>query len=722
MPVPSKFDTKDIVALDTAVPQKFDASQIEPIDSPPTAPVGPKTKSLYAHARDKFMDLTAPKNPERPWNNDPETVHGDIRDTYEFGRELTKGAVRGGAELIRHPINAFLSTGTLLDEAALQAVPATRGSYTDNLKSSAREDLKKQGHALAEQIRTNPAYLTGTIAGQMVVGEAAGDAAGKGLKKGLEIFPKIVRSGTEVLTKTTPRDTGKFVEETGKSNADNISKADAKNASNKERADDINAQRSEIHARRLQTVEAANAAKQAEFEAAKTQAEEINRAAAADETTRGQLARQVKAQAARLVERVRAVKDATKEKIDTAYGKIREATGEKVDPDTGQVTRPAVTIPRENLASAVGKAEKLIKGSDENLKMFRDILSKAEEGKAGESMEDTSAPPADFTQLQGYYSEIGDKLSGGNLPPDVYRAMRSLQEDVGGMMQKMAKERGVGAQLRSTQQLFRDYMQTFRESAGPNHSGSPIAQALDASDPAYAIKPLTAAETAARVRNMLSKFDPSVNGQGGAGKLFDNFRDTVREFDGTGQVKPAAPPTAPVLKPTPEPPKVIQPKLIQPEITKLGPEELRAQRAGRYGDIAENLRERAVSRGLKTSLYSLPTSIATLFLGHPIGALGETASGIGVFVTSQMAARILERPAVVEWLSRPSPADIAQLEKLPASQRLAAAETMKPIVEQAKSKGITVAPSIAKFVGATARPVGPRTKKLKEIQSQYSTQ
>ena len=78
---------------------------------------------------------------------------------------------------------------------------------------------------------------------------------------------------------------------------------------------------------------------------------------------------------------------------------------------------------------------------------------------------------------------------------------------------------------------------------------------LDAADPTYAVKPLTDPATAARVRTILSRFDPAVNGVGGARQFYDNFRDTVNRYESSGKLKPAKPvgeaPTAP--PPTPEP-------------------------------------------------------------------------------------------------------------------------------------------------------------------------
>jgi hypothetical protein len=482
----------------------------------------------------------------------------------------------------------------------------------------------------------HPAYALGNLMGQTLAGEAIGGAVGAGARA----VPKIARgAGNMFADATKPATAAKLVADTAADNTAAIAKANTTNAVNAEKATAanaaaadkaaaINARRIAAHAEKTQSIQAANDAQQAQYaadqaahEAAVAKADEINKAAAEDQTEHGQAARQVQQQSARLVDRVKAVqakwKDSTELQrakgyqpqgiLDRGYAQVRQATG-------------GSSVPREMLASAVEKAEERLKGSDENIKVFRDILKKApddpepayidspSEGRIpqghplydvlrGMSAEEEGAPvePANFSDLQGYYSELGAKLKGGNLPADVYRSMRSLQDDIGAMMQKMANENGVGAKFRTLQTQYRDYMQTFRESTGPNHSGSPIAQSLDAADPTYAIKPLTDPATAGRVRNMLSRFDPAQEGVGGAGQLYDNFRSVLNKFENSGKLKPAkeagAAPTPPTPTPLPDrpamiQPKKIQPKVVQPDITQRGLEDIQAANKAAIGKAA----------------------------------------------------------------------------------------------------------------------------------------
>ena len=115
-----------------------------------------------------------------------------------------------------------------------------------------------------------------------------------------------------------------------------------------------------------------------------------------------------------------------------------------------------------------------------------------------------------------------------------------------GMMQRVAAERGQGAALNSARAATAIAMQTFRDISGPNHSGSPIAEALyqggyDTPSPHY-----YETETAALVRSSLVRFGDDVHG---AAAIMDNLRSQVRDFD---NIKPTNIPKAPA------PPKVTE--------------------------------------------------------------------------------------------------------------------------------------------------------------------
>ncbi len=171
------------------------------------------------------------------------------------------------------------------------------GAVTDQFKS----DYAKDPALAFENLAGTGAGMAATAGALKNVPKVAGKAAGKVA----DVLPKVksvtgpLKVAAEITTKTTPRATEEFVKSTVADNAAEVAKAAEKTQRNAERAAEINAQRAAKHAERVKTVEAQNQAaqaaadaKQAQFEADKSAAEEVNKHAAETDTQRGQLARQ----------------------------------------------------------------------------------------------------------------------------------------------------------------------------------------------------------------------------------------------------------------------------------------------------------------------------------------------------------------------------------------------------------------------------------------------
>ena len=69
----------------------------------------------------------------------------------------------------------------------------------------------------------------------------------------------------------------------------------------------------------------------------------------------------------------------------------------------------------------------------------------------------------------------------------------------------------------------------------------------------------------------------------------------------------------------------------------------------------------------------------------------------------------LRNPNVIETLTRPTEAQIAAIPK-----ELRGVD-LKPLIEEAQKQGIRVDPRLARFVGAGAAVVGPRTRQLQDM-------
>jgi hypothetical protein len=727
-----------------AEPVKLDFSKAAPVgedgevklDFSKAVPVNDLSPENLA----KNKELNDPKKPtqfeqDRSWWNRatgraaPPAEAGSAAQVVKSAGNIVGRGLEGVGGMIAHPI-----------ETAKGAIPQIHELF--NPTTDVNGPMHQRVQQFIEEYQRNPAEAVENASGDILSMYLAGKltkATGKVGGKVVDAMKNVKGPKAGVSMPTVAKEYVKDANTKAATHLEQTQDAlyetqgrELKHELAVKATDAENTKMAQQHAQNVQSVEEANAAKTKEYEAAKAHAEQIAKHAQETETQRGKLARQVKEQSARMVERVKRVKEQTKAKLDAAYDEIRQKTA-------------GASVPRENLAASVTKAESLLKGSSESIKIFRDIISKAPE-EAPDSIkyqggnipkghplydvlremqgDGQSVEPADFSQLQGYYSELGDKLAPGNLPSDVYLALRSLQTDIAGMMDKLATEKGVGGKLRTTQAMYRDYMQTFRESAGPNHSGSPLSQVLDAKDPDYAIKPLTEESTAQRIRNMLARFDQTESGAGGAAPLYDNFRNVSRQYEGVSKpVKVPEVPKPPVLAETPaqpEPKYAPEPpeRVNHPDRpTEPSAEGLAEAKRNKVSSVADDLRRYALRRSFYSLALAIPLALKAVLATGDFITAGEEVVGAPVVTYWAMdkMANLLEKPGVKDWLSKPTPKDLEFLRRLPEDQKAMAAKNFSPVVKAAAQKGVQVSPAILQALGAGMAANTAPKKKIAEF-------
>jgi hypothetical protein len=153
----------------------------------------------------------------------------------------------------------------------------------------------------------------------------------------------------------------------------------------------------------------------------------------------------------------------------------------------------------------------------------------------------------------------------------------------------------------------------------------------------------------------------------------------------------------------PEPQAPQQPQPVVPKLKKVGTAELEASK-----------REAAIEESGKFGKFggfiipmSLVTSIGAAFFGHPLVALGDLASIPAYLMTRDTVAAILEKPAVGEWIARPSPKDIQELMKLPPEYRGVIQERVGKLATEAQRQGRPVSPALLGFVAGRQKPIVP---------------
>lgn len=419
-----------------------------------------------------------------------------------------------------------------------------------------------------------------------------------------------------------------------------------------------------------------------EYRAEVRRVQETNQAAQDQVSERGRLARQVEQQSQQLGEGIQQAAREANAEGNRRYNAVQEAIGDR-------------TRPLDTLAGAVNNAKQNTLRTPENIKIFGDVL------KAAESDTDTAIisgnevtrdqvnettwqqlvdagivggdQGAKFSFFQGVYTKTSKLLAKGTLPGDVYQAVNSVNEVAGREMQAMARESGpnVEAQLADAQAYWKEYKQTFYD------KDSAVAQVLKRVgklDPGYYSEPFISGKAAQRGITNLQRFNPEL------ARLAESAKQTHEQMSSLPKSakvtpEPALPkttakaePAPPELKELPQKPEMKAPKKIeQPGKPEIDLREAKMKEVDRLRKVV-----RGMSRYDLNRLTFMGLGALTGFMGgHEggFGAIGAAAGAVGAealyFGARRALAVALDKPAVVEWLTRPQPGDVDIIRQLP---------------------------------------------------------
>lgn len=312
------------------------------------------------------------------------------------------------------------------------------------------------------------------------------------------------------------------------------------------------------------------------------------------------------------------------------------------------------------LPTALDDAFEKIKGSDTEPTILKDMAKKTQHGDI-----------LTYRDLQGYYSEIGREITKGTLPGDVYHAYSTLQEAIGNEMQNIANSKGYGPQLQDARRTWREMKETFYDPK------SPIAKALKSSERGKAIAALSGADQTGI--EALAKYDPALAARA----------NTIRGYQAEAKAipsKPKALKSLPKLEPKPEP--------VTPEVRKIGAEDIQEAKMKGLEKRTGDIRRRGEWIASGAAGYRALSNILHGNLGAVPGDLLE--GGIAIAGVEGIA-RLLENPKVVEFLTKPTAKDIAQI---PPELR----GDLRQVTQIAAQKGIKVDPRIYAAIGSSGQP------------------
>lgn len=448
------------------------------------------------------------------------------------------------------------------------------------------------------------------------------------------------------LTRTSPRETAELVKETQTANE----------AATKAHADEAQ--------------EAVNKQRDTRLKSLKKQrsAAAENQAAKSDVATQNKQAVKANEQAADVPAKRQAAFRELQGQIETAREKALKVGNEKYNAINPKLD--PIEADGEKVESSLDQSLQKIKGSDTEPTILKNISKRINEG---------TAEPLTYRDLQGFYSELNAELSKGTLPGDVYAAYDTMHEAIGEEMQRIADSQGMGAQLTDARNYWRRMKQAFGKPYNPNDTATATME--------HAAPDIARAEEEANRRRLLASFDPSIQG------TFTHLDNLERGAKSLGQPKPLRE----ILKPNPTPPSETVPRMKdanvpeRPAAKTIGAEDVRAnklqslEKKGIPGFRAFFRRGANYGLGLKTLWDAYNGRFASL--------PGDISFGAGLYGVGEGFVRLLQKPEVQEFLTRPTPEDLAQI---PPELR----GNLGPMLDAAKAKGIQVDPRLYAIAAA----------------------
>lgn len=529
--------------------------------------------------------------------------------------------------------------------------------------------------------------------------EAAGQAlpdlalllAPEAAKGAAKVLPKVARAAT----KTGPGETAALVKETRASN-----EADVKAAS------EANTKAASEHLEKTQ--EALHKTEGAEL---KYQQETAQAQQAAEAEDRANLKKHLEGREAAIRERAEVEQKLIAKKA--AQGKI-EPTQAKLQTAWSNL-RAGIETARER-ALKVGNEK--YSAVNEKLNPLPADMEKIHGAyyEAAESLGEAQAQPTILTGLgkalnqgaeftykdeQQLYSSLGKELSKGTLLGPPYHALDMLHDAIGEDMQRIADANGQGAELTEARNYWRRMKQTFGKPLAMNDAAT---KALKGSASGQA-----AEDAAANHIRLLGSFDPDIP------KLFNHIANiekganalpkpiSARELE-QGTRAPAIPPRKPVLpraepKPVAPPERMAppdRPAEVLPQTRTIGAEDIRKAK-----EESLAAREKKARTGYSPFLSAI--SVFDAIRNGMEGNWSKVALDLGARgayeVGKQGFAALLRNPRVIEMLTKPTPADLAQI---PPDLR----GKLGPLLDEAKRQNIKVSPAFLSAAGVV--PLRPR--------------
>jgi hypothetical protein len=612
--------------------------------------------------------------------------------------------------------DAARGTGQLL----MTMLGAPDPAHPETARDPAKNVWRLTGGAILEQLEKlkevpgaihdlykNP-YGAAAVAEQLprAVGQYAGAELGGKLVGAVTKLPEVAAKIEEKGIKEAAQE---YVAGTGPSAAEELVTKTKKGREEAEAsAAEATAKQQKLHEKKVARIERANQQKLKEHAEATKRVEEVNKAEAEKVGKRAELAGKVKQESVGLGQQLHSFYSKAKARGKALYAPVDAAT-------------EGMSVPASELADDVVHAEdNILKGSEENIKQFRDILQKGEREEGPQ--EDTEDPrgysynlskdmgggePITFQNLQGYYNELGKKLYGpgsNELLGDVRSALQYVRKQIGKRMFDMAKKAGVEDELNAAMDFHSQLMGTFNDMSPiktarniGQRAGSPVARAIRAQDPQYIRDPFLNPAYGERALNLLKAYESDPGLGTSATALVKSIEGIQNDFKMMNELPKKAkvepPPEAPKLMETPEAPPPVEPKYADDFSTPPTLEEL-----------AKELKERKKIRvSQKSRSFTEMNKWDAIALGYGVKEFvsGEWPKAWAYIIGHYGAGQLMKLPWVYTKLTDVTADDIAILNKIYDGNPLGKAQAQAAMTQVLKQGGRlkpSVIANVSKFL------------------------
>jgi hypothetical protein len=663
------------------------------------------------------------------------------------------GITAGVGQMVLHPLSSIYASAQTAADALNQMFPDVGlNPQQKAAKEASLQRLKTQW----EQIKDNPDYAIGNLAGSIEGGKIIGEFGGKMTGKLRDTANAARELPMRLATKTGPSFTREVVRDTIKKNE----KIAGKNELAKDAAVDKNAENAAAHQEKVQTALHDTKGNEISHEQAlKAKAEEIRtreatEAAKAKHDLEAERVKVRKAnEEARKVAADKNAKAQTEHAAKVAeHQKLTDATNRLNENDRTFKTQLKETENRVH-AEANQMYEDL-KPKLNPVEADPETVSQIVENAIGEFDRADSEPPLltklrkasengvlTYEDLDGFRSQIGREMRRGTLPGSVYHIYDTLLNGLEGEktpgiideMSRIAESKGMAKQANAARSAWRNWAKAFRDPK------SPLKRILDDPEPHGMLHRVRTKEVSGV--GAIRQFNPQL------ADAVQSGLDLMDELRMPRKASPFMPPADPGAAPEPIPPK-LQPEPTAPpqRLTAGSPEERAAQEVkapervpipDRPPEVTPKLKpnevvtpkslieaKRAHAIEWASSIRNSSQHLATVFValdaarkvlsGRLFGFGTDVAARAGYAAAKDLWANYLESEKVLDAVGKITEKDVKEIMKLPEDQR----QGFDQLVLHAQSRGTKLKPGVlGAMFGVTTPPItiGSKTKELKAL-------